>query len=1112
MKKCFLKVVVLFIFLLSSTQVFYSWDPVTHEMHLTSEAIKLVLKEHKDAFGTELKKYQSLIRQGAHDEDYPIRKPVIVQMPYPYNLLVGHRITAYLRANNHYRHAISGKVLSYAPIITKNDPDVDALTWAKTNPKFSKAEEYGDEQWWAIKNKIFTIQELNHGNMSWQCAVNRFGYTDHSKRLSYYTLGFILHLLQDMGVPEHVHDDPHGGSSYTGFEKWVKENWEYLKNNFVPKIGSLKPKRFGKNESIDMFFDNLAKIAYSADRFSANFSKKDASGNPMIDPSCNLAKMFKVVFDWWYKDKYQLLPYQDQVDDSKIARGYYNWYPERFRKNPFSHTGGQGSWWPTHQEIQGGANDVAGYYYIELSDEFPPIIPFLGDLFVSWERPLYAKAYLPTPLRSVADQCKGWEVQKCDKGTHLYGLIGARMFPKAIEHSAGLIEHFYEIVNHPPYIKKVKVSQGSNEYIASWTDLPQLKSEKSKQVKNERKKVEKRRLDVIKDDCLDAGIATVAVEFSESVRDVQVKFGSQIQDASTIEKSGDKIWHAEFKIDTEGLQQQEERITVSVKARDKDNHYADEGDELDSKPETPAQRKCYGSNILTYRWEGYETGFDSHYEVKMEKDFSLTVHVQDEEREPIQGARVKVEFNKSKEQKIDREELQKKILGVKTEKKLTAKDRKQLVDLARSPEDKRATTDEAGDAQIKVMAGWETKVQAAAKGYKVASATKRIDSPSSRITLTLKADAAGDKIFFLWYFHTEEKLLRMYGPHVNLFMPPWEGGNPKVGTGYHLQLCYVNAGQAKAWKEQLKKKGDSKANLPIHDLLRYGNLQYIYANVQANYYKETYTVAIECNGQTRYWHTVYHEDLRKPGGDLSPNHWGGGRHFGLSPGEKEAKVTVFNAGGEKMAEFPIKFVIERDPDIDFSKKRKTMDETRKNIQEYRTELSKAVKISEKERWSNNLSAGLYVLLKFAHKYLEGSPGQLMSQFDQCLKAWENWLKFRMQTGEEASYALGNISDICSKLGTPQAFAAYERALNLVEKNAKVLGVSSRLAGYHSSAASLAIVSSNNIQAARRHLEQMLKWMKTNGEKVDEEKARKAWPKIKKGDDKSSSKSNQSSKK
>ena len=43
----------------------------------------------------------------------------------------------------------------------------------------------------------------------WEDAINRYGYTDATKRQSYYTLGFVTHLTQDMLVPDHVHDDPH---------------------------------------------------------------------------------------------------------------------------------------------------------------------------------------------------------------------------------------------------------------------------------------------------------------------------------------------------------------------------------------------------------------------------------------------------------------------------------------------------------------------------------------------------------------------------------------------------------------------------------------------------------------------------------------------------------------------------------------------------------------------------------------------------------------------------------------------------------------------------------------------------------------------------------------
>jgi len=123
------------------------------------------------------------------------------------------------------------------------------------------------------------------------------------------------------------------------------------------------------------------------------------------------------------------------------------------------------------------------------------------------------------------------------------------------------------------------------------------------------------------------------------------------------------------------------------------------------------------------------------------------------------------------------------------------------------------------------------------------------------------------------------------------------------------------------------------------------------------------------------------------------------------------------------------------------------------------------------------------------------------------------VQLELGTGE-SSLSINYPYHLTWAFGTPRAFAALEQALNLLEQNAKRLSEWSRrnLSVLHNSAMSLAIASSDNIQAAQRHLEQMLKWMKAVGKEVDEEEIRKKWPKTGKGNKKRSSKPGQSSKK
>jgi len=1038
-----------------------------------------------------------MIIHGSHDEDFPTRL-VIAPNKGPTVVISGSKLTVYLRANNHYRHAISGNVLTGAPIIGMGDPDVDALSWAKTNMDFSKDEEYGGDQWWAIKNGVFTEQELDSGNMSWQKAINRYGYSDHSKKLSYYTLGFVLHLLQDMGVPEHVHDDPHGGSGYTGFEKWVEVNWEQIVPNFVPKLNTLKIKRFGKDENIDLFFDNLAKIAYSSNRFAAQFTRPDWAGRQSIIQWCDLAKMFKVNYDWldesWCLENYPLFP----IPDSEA--GAYYWHPISFTHDPFSHKGGKWHWWPTHLELPDKKNDDAGFYYIELSDEFPPISS--RQQIISRERYLYPKAYIPTPLRSVANQCKGWEVEKCKPRTHLYQLIGERMFPKIIEHCAGLMEHFYEIVNHPPYVQKVKVLQKDGpKYVAFWNDEAQSSAESIDQTKSKTEEVEKRQLVTTVSEEPKPGLVTVEVTFSEPVKDVQIKWDNYVQNGSPVLDREDEVWQAEFKIDDEDLRH--ESITVSVKASDKDRHFADKGGNLDTNPGTPARRKCSGQEDLIYEWESnYEdTGFDSHYVIGKKKSTDLTVHVQDGEEKPIQDAQVKVEFKRSEEQSVANIEAQKSILRGEVE--AAEKIKSQLRKTGQIPEIQTGMTNTAGEVQFDVKSGWEMKISATAEGHKDGWTSIAAESPSLKATIILDQK---NEFYFLGGYHTiltpttnspKSYLFYLYDPEINPY-------DRSAIINHPVRLRYDSVSHIHSLRQTLKSEGIDAEDLPYMDIVRqYAHLSThkptTYPKIYGNLFNKENVIEITCKKQTRYAHNVWcwiEKSGKKFWGETS---WGYG-YFELDPGEHRATVTVHTAEG-KFAEFNVSFNVVKGNLI---KKGSGI----RSKWELAQEHIHKIKIKERELLKNRsgISFGdirsLCVDREYALLYLiqiQIPPALLHSMFDEYVRDWNRWLDLAIKKGSVKSeyFRLDQLSKICLNIGTPKAREALKKAITRVEPFVNMDNRDSfRLGEAHRHAANLAIMLADDVGDAIKHLKL---YYEIEQSRINEQKVSyppETWPKIK----------------
>ena len=649
MKKRLSRILISLLSILIASPWGLTWKETTHQLHLTREALSFVKvfnpRKYPEIWDDT---FFNLILQGAHDEDFPCAWSGI-------------------RANNHYRHAISGvglscscsdqvaallsgvsHVLQLNAIIPylENDPDLDALTWAKTNELLKTSEEFGGgKQWKGFVDNGWKMEDIDNGNMSWPMAINRYDYTQNSKSLAYYTLGFVLHLLQDMGCPEHVHDDPHGASGFNGFEMYAEKNFTKLELNIK------KPKRFCDpdneviKETVDDYFINLSKIAYSVNRFKGSNLKVT---KPHIDPNSDLGRMFG--FDCSYHTV-EVAAYTPNIREKRAVVDFYyltNFSGDKtkpgglgfkYRPSHMIFTSSKlkaynlGEWWPTHLETESQEmkkrfgpmeSDAPGYYYIELSGELPYTL--------SSERFLYPAAFLPTPLPSIQKLCPEWKSEwqksKVNGKTHIYELISTIVFPYIIEYSAGFYELYYDIVNHPPFVKNVKVEQLERgtlvtKYYKEWKDTHIPKDENAKF-----RRIEKRTSNIEEEvnKVVGPGKAVITIEFSEPVKDVTVNLGNTSLSGSLYDK--DENWRGEYIFpedsSNKGVQ------TLSIKATDKERHYLGEGAELDPDPGTPAKRKCESAATetwphkviknasLEYRWEGYEEGgTDKNHRIKL---------------------------------------------------------------------------------------------------------------------------------------------------------------------------------------------------------------------------------------------------------------------------------------------------------------------------------------------------------------------------------------------------------------------------------------------------------------------------------------------------------------
>lgn len=600
----------------------YCWNhETTHKKDLTGMALELLnLVEDttkNQEYSPEIwKEFADFIKWGARDEDLPCLVFQLRETPSPvyYIPYVGPPIetlfTHSLRANNHYGHGIvKGVGLTNSPL-PMGDKDTYPLDWAKTNRDLKPEEEFnGGKDWWrGGKPYNWSDKDLDNGNMSWKNAIDRYGYTRESKALAYYTLGFILHLLQDMGNPEHVHDDPHGASSINGFEIYMENNWD-KEDKIKPDMTGLRPWRpkdkgvqGGLFSDIDPYFDHLGKLAYSSNRFKGfiNDPKK-------IEKGSDLEKMFDVEeFTQIYnKGPGLVLPAYNPGWRLKNKPGRkggdrsleLKYFPGLYGREPAGHKGvnsvqqEEGEFWPTSRELENIGKkkvDAKGYYYIELSGDLPHL---------SGKRDLYPMAYLPSPLDVVKDECKGWEKENPGGAKHLYYFIAKNMAPHIVEHSAGLIQHYFDIVNHPPYVVGVEVTQREDpKYKVYWKDLPEIDDATKKSGEKDPSKY--------MNELLHPGETYILISFSEPVDKPKVIISTQKGAEELINLQPimeGTVWRGYFKIPEEGPQS--EKVQIIIEASDLNRHYGDEGGQLDPNPETPARRRVSNGG---YEWKGYE--------------------------------------------------------------------------------------------------------------------------------------------------------------------------------------------------------------------------------------------------------------------------------------------------------------------------------------------------------------------------------------------------------------------------------------------------------------------------------------------------------------------------
>ncbi|HPW34408.1 MAG TPA: lamin tail domain-containing protein [Candidatus Paceibacterota bacterium] len=216
------------------TKVVFAYELPTHEF-LTNETTKLYSQSFPS--GQSIRGYESYLMDGIRREDDPPRWMNHFYDPiYQRGLTQDSKIDPFYKLGNWQESKIWAQ---------------DGLNQNKTKYSPIIATILSSIQYGRIE-KFFPTS-----NFTWKEAIKYWIQGD--KEMAMFTLGHIIHLIQDMSVPDHTRNDPH--ISKSPYENFTENNTTAVKIGSVVKL-----------ENIDEYFNNLANYSNN------NFYSEDTIG------------------------------------------------------------------------------------------------------------------------------------------------------------------------------------------------------------------------------------------------------------------------------------------------------------------------------------------------------------------------------------------------------------------------------------------------------------------------------------------------------------------------------------------------------------------------------------------------------------------------------------------------------------------------------------------------------------------------------------------------------------------------------------------------------------------------------------------------------------------
>jgi len=272
------------------------------------------------------------------------------------------------------------------------------------------------------------VQDLNR--LTFVEAINQYNkYTLKGKKNAYFMLGHVIHLLQDQSEPDHAKLVPHPASGQSGLDAFGPHGFlscELLAAT-VASLAAAAP-------SCGLFAPFCAAAAYANAR---------SACLPWMDP--NMVGYERLIEHQWRPSRIEsrlrgLSPSRESSYDD-FFRKMANYAIEAVERHGFSHDYDNGNSLGTA---------TADLFYISI----PACVPNI-NLTIDKER---IRRYL-----AMTDDLA------------IY----------AIQGGAGLLQYFYEIVNPPPYLKRLTITQNSEtRFDIAWEDI--LNDEKDTVVRRER--------------------------------------------------------------------------------------------------------------------------------------------------------------------------------------------------------------------------------------------------------------------------------------------------------------------------------------------------------------------------------------------------------------------------------------------------------------------------------------------------------------------------------------------------------------------------------------------------------------------------------------------------